>query len=66
MRNVGQRSSQPCRLIALGGLDEIVGWAALSQFSSRCVYAGVAQVSIYMPPNPVENAWEKATIVEAH
>jgi L-amino acid N-acyltransferase YncA len=36
-----------CRLIAeRGGL--VVGWAALSGVSSRCVYAGVAEVSIYV------------------
>lgn len=28
--------------------DEMAGWAALSPVSSRCVYAGVAEVSIYM------------------
>ncbi len=27
---------------------EVVGWAALSAVSSRCVYAGVAEVSIYV------------------
>jgi phosphinothricin acetyltransferase len=27
---------------------KIVGWAALSNVSSRCVYAGVAEVSIYI------------------
>jgi phosphinothricin acetyltransferase len=26
----------------------VVGWAALSPVSSRCVYAGVAEVSIYI------------------
>ncbi|WP_189610928.1 GNAT family N-acetyltransferase [Saccharospirillum salsuginis] len=36
-----------CRLVAeLEG--EIVGWAALSPVSSRCVYAGVAEVSVYV------------------
>ncbi|HXW56293.1 MAG TPA: GNAT family N-acetyltransferase [Candidatus Cybelea sp.] len=36
-----------CRLLArLGG--EIVGWAALSPVSSRLVYAGVAEVSVYV------------------
>lgn len=38
-----------CRLVAradAGG--EAVGWAALSQVSGRCVYAGVAEVSIYI------------------
>jgi L-amino acid N-acyltransferase YncA len=28
--------------------DEIAGWAALSPVSSRCVYAGVAEVSVYV------------------
>ena len=28
--------------------ESIVGWAALSPVSSRCVYAGVAEVSIYV------------------
>lgn len=27
---------------------EILGWAALSPVSSRCVYAGVAEVSVYV------------------
>jgi L-amino acid N-acyltransferase YncA len=38
-----------CRLIARLG-ENIVGWAALSNVSSRCVYAGVAEVSIYVDP----------------
>jgi L-amino acid N-acyltransferase YncA len=28
--------------------DRILGWAALSPVSSRCVYAGVAEVSVYV------------------
>ena len=36
-----------CRLVALEG-DRVVGWAALSPVSSRCVYGGVAEVSIYV------------------
>jgi phosphinothricin acetyltransferase len=36
-----------CRLVArIGG--EVVGWAALSPVSSRCVYGGVAEVSVYV------------------
>lgn len=31
--------------------DEIVGWAALSGISDRCVYGGVAEVSIYIAVN---------------
>ena len=36
-----------CRLVALGG-DKVLGWAALTAVSSRCVYAGVAEVSVYV------------------
>ncbi|WP_167618083.1 GNAT family N-acetyltransferase [Maribellus sediminis] len=39
-----------CRLIAKHG-EQVVGWAALSNVSSRCVYAGVAEVSIYVDPD---------------
>ncbi len=35
------------RIVARFGGD-VVGWAALSGVSSRCVYAGVAEVSIYV------------------
>jgi L-amino acid N-acyltransferase YncA len=28
--------------------EEVVGWAALSPVSERCVYAGVAEVSVYV------------------
>ncbi len=36
-----------CRLVAvLNG--SVAGWAALSAVSSRCVYAGVAEVSVYI------------------
>lgn len=31
--------------------NDMVGWAALSPVSSRCVYAGVAEVSIYIADN---------------
>lgn len=38
-----------CRLIARGRQeDRVNGWAALSLISSRCVYAGVAEVSVYV------------------
>ncbi len=36
-----------CRLVARQG-SGILGWAALSPVSGRCVYAGVAEVSIYI------------------
>lgn len=36
-----------CRLVARDG-DRILGWAALSPATNRCVYAGVAEVSVYI------------------
>jgi len=36
-----------CRVIALLG-EKVAGWAALSPVSSRCVYGGVAEVSVYV------------------
>jgi phosphinothricin acetyltransferase len=36
-----------CRIVAQNG-GKIVGWAALSGVSNRCVYAGVAEVSVYV------------------
>lgn len=36
-----------CRLVARSE-SHVLGWAALSPISSRCVYAGVAEVSIYI------------------
>lgn len=36
-----------CRLVAVTD-QKIVGWAALSPYSSRAVYRGVAEVSIYI------------------
>lgn len=38
-----------CRLVAKKD-DEVLGWAALSPVSSRSVYSGVAEVSIYIHP----------------
>src|SRR5213076_420667 len=35
------------RLVARNN-ETTVGWAALSKVSSRCVYAGVAEVSVYV------------------
>ncbi len=37
-----------CRLVAKNESGELVGWAALTPISSRCVYAGVAEVSVYV------------------
>ncbi|MGB6150881.1 MAG: N-acetyltransferase family protein [Pricia sp.] len=43
-----------CRVVATAeGL--VIGWGALSPVSSRCVYGGVAEVSVYVG----KNAWGK-------
>lgn len=39
--------AQGCRLVARAG-RQVLGWAALTAVSSRCVYAGVAEVSVYV------------------
>jgi len=36
-----------CRLVARAN-GQVIGWTALSPVSSRCVYAGVAEESIYI------------------
>ena len=42
-----QAHRKDCRLIARIE-NQIAGWAALSNVSNRCVYSGVAEVSIYI------------------
>lgn len=38
-----------CRLVAVAGpAGPVLGWVALSPVSSRCVYGGVAEVSVYI------------------
>jgi L-amino acid N-acyltransferase YncA len=36
-----------CRIVATDG-SRVLGWAALTPVSGRCVYAGVAEVSVYV------------------
>ncbi|MDR6804685.1 phosphinothricin acetyltransferase [Dyadobacter sp. BE34] len=36
------------RYVAVSDSGEVAGWAALTPVSGRCVYAGVAEVSIYI------------------
>ena len=38
-----------CRIVAEED-GKVFGWAALTPVSSRCVYAGVAEVSVYVDP----------------
>lgn len=40
---------QAGRLVAVEG-GQVIGWIALTPVSSRCVYGGVAEVSIYIDP----------------
>jgi phosphinothricin acetyltransferase len=37
-----------CRLVARDGSGEILGWAAVSHYSARAVYSGVADLSVYI------------------
>ncbi len=39
-----------CRFIAQDN-EIILGWAALSPVSNRCVYTGIAEVSVYVSPD---------------
>ena len=41
-----------CRFVAISE-RQVVGWTALSAVSNRCVYAGVAEVSVYV----ARHAW---------
>ncbi len=38
-----------CRLVARNS-DHVLGWVALSPYSARAVYAGVAEVGVYIAP----------------
>jgi len=42
-----QSHIQNCRLVAIENC-RVLGWAALTPVSGRCVYAGVAEVSVYV------------------
>lgn len=37
-----------CRLVARDASGRVVGWTALSPVSERCVYDGVAELSVYV------------------
>lgn len=56
------------RLVAFDN-DTVLGWAALTPVSGRCVYAGVAEVSVYVAAaargRGVGNALLKALIHES-
>lgn len=52
-----------CRLVARSG-EQLVGWAALSPVSSRCIYAGVAEVSLYVKASQRSKGIGKALLRE--
>jgi phosphinothricin acetyltransferase len=37
-----------CRLVAVGSRQDVLGWAALTPVSGRCVSTGVAEASVYV------------------
>ncbi|MBC06890.1 GNAT family N-acetyltransferase [Thalassospira sp.] len=40
-----------CRLVACDDNDMVIGWAGLSGVSNRCVYRGIAEISVYVDPD---------------
>jgi L-amino acid N-acyltransferase YncA len=40
----------PALLALAGESEEVLGWAAIAPVSSRCVYRGVGEISIYVAP----------------
>jgi len=52
-----------CRIVARSG-GSVVGWAALSGFSKRYCYRGVAEVSIYIAPGQHGRGIGKALLLE--
>lgn len=57
----GHRSD--CRLVARDG-GVVLGWAALSPVSDRCVYGGVAEVSVYIAESARRRGVGKALLHE--
>lgn len=52
-----------CRLVAEKD-KKVIGWAALTPVSSRCVYSGVAEVSVYVAPQHQGKGTGKALLTE--
>jgi len=44
--------------------DEVLGWAAITPVSGRCVYAGVGEVSVYVAANAQGRGLGKALLQE--
>ena len=56
---MGRGTFAGCKNCGALGDGEVLGWAALSAVSSRCVYAGVAEVSIYVAGAHEDAGWER-------
>jgi L-amino acid N-acyltransferase YncA len=56
------RLDEPC-LVARGERGEVLGWAALTPASSRPVYRGVAEVSIYVAPDHTRRGVGRALLL---
>ncbi len=52
-----------CRLVAIDD-DKVIGWAALTPVSGRCVYAGVGEVSVYIDESARGKGVGKALLKE--
>lgn len=53
-----------CRLVCEDEHGYVLGWAALSPVSGRCVYGGVAEVSVYVAPEAAGQGVGKALLTE--
>jgi phosphinothricin acetyltransferase len=52
------------RIVAVDDDNKVLGWAALTPVSGRCVYAGVAEVSVYVSPHAQGKGVGKALLNE--
>lgn len=52
------------RIVAVDDNDKVMGWAALTPVSGRCVYAGVAEVSVYVSGDAQGQGVGKALLKE--
>jgi len=58
-----------CRLVAIESVsnnneESIIGWASLAPVSERCVYSGVAEVSVYVDPSKKQQGIGKLLLNE--
>jgi len=52
------------RIVSLNENNEVVGWAALTAVSGRCVYSGVAELSVYIHVNARKQGIGKMLLTE--